>query len=115
MRSAVAVVVVGLAMACGGAGKPAGSLAGCWKLSLGGAAGQVNLTPAGDVYDGTFTLGEQTGSAFGVVEPNGNFAVMLSTPDKLLWELTGEEVSEPLTGTAVQQGQAPVALSAPRC
>jgi hypothetical protein len=103
-----------LCAACGGSDD---GLAGCWKLTLGGSSGEMHLSKAGEVYNGTFTLGAQTGDVFGVIEPNGNYDVMLSTPDQLLWELSGERVSEPLTGTATQRGQqsTTAALAAPRC
>jgi hypothetical protein len=112
MRYLVAFLLC--AAACGGSDS-GGGLAGCWKLTLGGSSGEMRLSKDGDAYNGTFTLGTQTGDAFGVIEPNGNYDVMLSTPDQLLWELSGERVSEPLTGTATQRGQPTATLTAPRC
>jgi hypothetical protein len=109
----LALLVVLLAAACGGS--DSSGLEGCWKLTLGGSSGEMRLSKNGDAYNGTFTLGAQTGDVFGVIEPNGNYDVMLSTPDQLLWELSGERVSEPLTGTATQRGQPTAALAAPRC
>jgi hypothetical protein len=111
MRYLVAFLLC--AAACGG--NDPGGLEGCWKLTLGGSSGEMRLSKDGDAYNGTFTLGAQTGDVFGVIEPNGNYDVMLSTPDQLLWELSGDRVSEPLTGTATQRGQPTAALAAPRC
>jgi hypothetical protein len=113
MRRLVLLLVLLCAASCGGS--DSSDLAGCWKLSLGGTSGEMRLSKDGDTYNGTFTLGAQTGDAFGVIEPNGNYDVMLSTPNQLLWELSGEQVSEPLTGTATQRGQPTAALAAPRC
>ena len=86
-------------VACGGTEGP--QLAGCWEYTLSDVTtGQITLEQSGSHYTGTFTRGSVSGSVYGIVEPNGNIAMLLYTDTALSLDVVCPSFSVPLECSA---------------
>jgi len=91
-------MLIAMLIGCGGTAA-APSVAGCWNYALDDVpSGRLDLTLTETTVSGAFTEPTRSGLVHGTIEPNGNIALLLYTPERLIWDVTIHAFTDPLTG-----------------
>ena len=108
-------MLIAMLLGCGGTAAP--NMAGCWNYALDDApTGHLDLTLTETTVSGAFTEPTRSGLVHGTIEPNGNIALLLYTPERLIWDVTIHAFSDPLTGFVTDRSTSTArAFLATRC